>query len=219
VTQQVLTDNVSDAELLGLELDASLNLPRQINVRANLLVLDSSFEDSAVLDPRTSSNEFISVDGNQLPNVSRWNLNLRLSQNLDFTLGPIQSADWTVNILYRSEFFLTPFNNKGYMLDDNGNTVEIPLASLVPPANNGALAGVGGEAGSMFYSDVVDDVIIVNLNAGVNFGDTQQYRVDAYVENAFEQAYSTKAFVNTSVNIRYLNAPRIFGIRFRAFFD
>jgi iron complex outermembrane receptor protein len=90
---------------------------------------------------------------------------------------------------------------------------------MTPPANNGALSGVGGEAGPNFFSDVVDGFFVVNASAGINFGETNQYRLDAYVENLFEQAFSTKAFVNSSVNIRYLNAPRIFGVRFRAYFE
>ena len=86
------------------------------------------------------------------------------------------------------------------------------------PNNNGNLAGTGGAANANFLSDVVDDFWIVNLNAGLNFGDSQNYRIDAYVENVFEEAFSGKGFVNSSVNIRYLNAPRIYGLRFRAEF-
>lgn len=219
VTQQVLTDNVSDSRIIGIELEAGGDLPKGLNFGARLLLMDSEFRNSEVLDPRTSNNALISIDGNQLPNVSKVNLNLRLSQNLDFATGRINSADWTVNVLYRSKYYLTPFNNKGYAVDNNGNTIEIPLSQMTPPANNGALSGVGGEAGPNFFSDVVDNVVVVNATAGINFGDADQYRLDAYVENLFEEAYSTKAFVNSSVNIRYLNAPRIYGVRFRAFFE
>lgn len=36
--------------------------------------------------------------------------------------------------------------------------------------------------------------------------------------NSAEEAYSGKGFVNDSVNIRYLNSPRTYGMRFKAFF-
>ncbi len=222
VTQQVLTQNVADASILGFEIEGNFDLPYQMNLNTTLLFLDSELKNSAIVDPRTNANLVVNVDGNALPNVSDVTLNLRLSQTIDIESESISSVDWTVNANYRSEYFLTAFNNKGYELDANGNTVVIPLADLPAPNNNGALAtepGAGqGPANANFFSDTVDDVVIVNLNAGINFGDDEQFRLDAYVENVFEEAYSTKAFVNSSVNIRYLNSPRIFGLRFKADF-
>ena len=224
VTQQVLTDNVSDATILGLEVEGNVDLPFNMNLNASLLLLDSEFENSAILDPRTGDNNVINVDGNQLPNVSKVGINARLSQTIDIDSEYVSSFDWTVNVNYRSKFYLSPFNSKGYELDANGNTVEIPLTDMPAPNNNGALATepyAEGQAvlpNARFFSDQVGSVAIVNLNAGINFGDAEQFRLDAYVENVFEEAYSTKAFVNSSVNIRYLNSPRIFGVRFRSFF-
>ena len=218
-TQQVLTDNVADASIVGLELQTRFDLPWNIVAETNLTWLDSEYKNSSITDPRSTNNLPINIDGNELQNVSRWNLNLRFSQNIDFTLGAIESIDWTVNVLYRSKFFLTPFNDKGYRREADGSTTEIPLSEMNSPLQNETLAAVGGDAGPEFFSDDVPGFFIVNASAGVNFGETGQYRVDGYVENLFEQAYSTKAFVNSSVNIRYLNAPRQFGVRFRAQFD
>ncbi|MEM9056741.1 MAG: hypothetical protein AAGD86_04650, partial [Pseudomonadota bacterium] len=167
----------------------------------------------------------------ELPNVSNWNLNLRLSQFIPVGGDFISGVDWTLNLLYRSEFFLQPFNNTIYFTGDNGEQVGVPLSELegVPieeldpriplPNNNGDLAAIGGASGPAFFSDVVDGFAIVNFNAGMNFGESEQFRMDLFVENVFEQAFSSKAFVNSSVNIRYLNAPRIVGLRFRAFFE
>lgn len=217
-TQQVLTDNVSDATVFGVEVEGNIDLPYGLNVNAALTYLDSEFENSAVLDPRTDANLIVDVDGNALPNVSEWNLNLRLSQVIDLDWESLQSFDWTISALLRSEYFLTPFNNNGYAVDANGNSFEIPLTDLPAPNNNDALSDVGGAANARFFTDEVDGFYIINVNAGLNFGDDEQFRLDAYVENLTEEAFSGKGFVNSSVNIRYLNSPRIFGVRFKALF-
>ena len=217
-TQQVLTDNVADAEIYGFELETNLDLPWNLNLNASLLWLDSEFDDSAIVDARQNANPVISVDGNELPNVSEWTMNLRLSQTIDLNWNSFNSLDWTVAALYRDEYYLTAYNNKGYSVDANGNTQTIPLADMPPPNNNGALAGVGGDANSRFFWDEVDSFWIFNANVGLNFGDDDQFRLSAWIENADDEAFSSKGFINSSVNIRYLNAPRQYGVRFRANF-
>lgn len=217
VNQQVFTDNVGDASILGLELEGTIDLPYGLNATIGLLFLDSEFENSNLVDSRNPSSPIISVDGNDLPNVSDITLNLRVGQTIDSPWKEVDSFDWTVNAIYRSDYFLSAYNNKGYELDGDGNTVEIPLADMPAPNNNGNLSGTGGAANPNFYSDEVDGYWLVNINAGMNFGDGA-YRFDMYVENATEEAASTKGFINNSVNIRYLNSPRIYGMRFKAYF-
>ncbi len=217
VNQQVFTDNAGDAEILGLELEGNIDLPYSLNVNVGMLFMDSEFTDSQLVDSRNPASPVISVDGNDLPNVSDVTMNLRVSQIIDSPWQEVDSFDWTINAIYRSDYFLTAYNNKGYSLDANGNTVEIPLANMPAPNNNGNLSGAGGAANANFYSDEVDGYWLVNINAGMNFGDGA-YRLDLYVENATEEAASTKGFINNSVNIRYLNSPRIYGMRFRAYF-
>ncbi|MBL4826610.1 MAG: TonB-dependent receptor [Spongiibacteraceae bacterium] len=217
VNQQVFTDNVGNASILGLEIESNIDLPYGFNVNLSLLLMDSELDDTQLVDSRNPSSPIISVDGNSLPNVSDTTMNLRVSQTIDSPWEIVDSLDWTLNAIYRSEYFLTAYNNKGYELDANGNTVEIPLSDMPVPNNNGNLSGAGGDANAKFYSDNVDGYWLVNLNAGLNFGDGD-YRLDFYVENLTEEAASTKAFVNNSVNIRYLNSPRMYGMRFKAYF-
>ncbi len=217
-TQQVLTDNVADAEIWGFEVEGNVDLPWGLNFNGSLLWLDSEFDDSAIVDARQNDNPVISVDGNELPNVSEWNLNLRLSQVIDLNWNEFNSFDWTINAVYRSEYFLTAYNNKGYTLDANGNTQQIPLADMPPPNNNDALSNVGGAANSRFFYDEVDSFWIFNANVGLNFGEDDRFRLSAWIENIDDEAFSTKGFINSSVNIRYLNAPRQYGVRFRANF-
>ncbi len=202
-TQQVFTDNVADATVFGVEVDANVDLPYWLNLGLNVTYLDSEIENSELVDPTTNDNRVVSVDGNELQNVSRWNINARLSQTIPIEYEFLNSFDWTVNLLYRSEYFLSVFNNN---------------ASGEAPNVNGALGDVGGIPGPGFFSDVVDDVIILNANVGLNFGEDDRFRLDGYVENATREAFSTKGFINSSVNIRYLNAPRIYGVRLRAEF-
>ncbi|MEL7045684.1 MAG: hypothetical protein AAGL66_11775, partial [Pseudomonadota bacterium] len=139
-------------------------------------------------------------------------------QFFDVDWAGIRSFDWTLSALYRSEYFLTAYNNNGYRVEADGSTTEIPLLDMPPPNNNGALSDVGGAANPRFFWDEVDGFWLVNANAGVNFGDDERYRVDVWVENVTDEAFSTKGFVNSSVNIRYLNSPRMYGVRFRARF-
>lgn len=216
VNQQVFTDNIGDASVLGLEVEGNIDLDYGFNINATFLYLNSEFKEASVIDSRNNASPTINVEGNDLPNVSDITMNLRISQNIDSPFESIDSFDWTINASYRSDYFLTVYNNKGYELV-NGETIEIPLQDLPAPNNNGNLANVGGNANSNFYSDEVPAFWLVNLNAGMNFGDGK-YRVDAYVENATNVAASTKGFINSSVNIRYLNAPRLAGVRFRANF-
>lgn len=215
-TQQVVSDNAAAATVLGVELDGDVGLPANFNVGWAVTWLDGTFDETSILDPR-SNRRGINVEGNRLPNTSEWNINLRVSQEIPLQWRSAQSFDWTVNLLYRSDYFLSPFNNKGYDVV-GGVSQEVPLSAMPLPNNNGRLSAVGGPAGTNFYRDDVDGFVIVNANAGINFGDNGQYRFDAYVENATNQAFSGKGFINNSVNIRYLNAPRMYGVRLKAAF-
>lgn len=215
-TQQVVSDNAAAATVLGAELEGDVGLDAGFNVGWAVTWLDSEFKETSLLDPR-SSVRGVNVEGNRLPNTSEWNVNLRVSQEIALNWQGFNSFDWTVNLLYRSDYYLSPFNNKGYAVT-GGVSREIPLSQMPAPSNNGRLSGVGGPANPNFYRDDVDGFVIVNLNAGLNFGETDQYRLDAYVENATNQAFSGKGFINNSVNIRYLNAPRMYGFRLKAAF-
>lgn len=221
-TQQVQTDNVADAEVYGLEIEGQAALPAGFNLGATLLWMDSNFKNSSILDPRSNDNLVVNIDGNRLPNTSTWNANFRLSQTIEINRGWLNSFDWTINVLYRSKYYLTPFNNKGYIRNAQGQIVEVPIAQMPAPNNNGALAfepypdGQGVPANGLFLRDRVPGFFMVNANFGVNFGEDDRFRVDAYAENLTNTAFSTFGFVNSSVNIRYLNAPRMYGVRFRA---
>ncbi len=208
----IQNQNAADATLWGLELDGSVYLPAAMKLNWNLLYLNAEFGDgSEVIDTRQPGQALVDIDGNKLPNTSEWNFNLALEQTLDFDWG---SADWKVSGNYRSEFFLSPFNSKGYDADGN----SIPLEQMTV-ATHWLIDGAGfNQADGNFLLDKVPSTFIINLNAGINFGSDEQYRVEGWVSNVTDETYSTKAFINDSVNIRFLNPPRMWGVRVAASF-
>ncbi|GAB3113035.1 TonB-dependent receptor [Aestuariicella hydrocarbonica] len=209
----VQNQNAAKASLMGLELEGDILLPMDFRFRWNFAYLDSEFKDSEIVDYRQGS-ALVNVEGNQLPNTSKYNLTLTLAQALDVDWGIISGVDWSVSMTYRSKFYLTPFNDTGY--DANGN--EIPLRDMAANTN-WLITGAGyEEANGEFLSDDVPATTIWNLNAGMNFGDEGKYRLEGWVSNLTEETYSGKGFINSDVNIRFLNPPRMGGVRFIAHF-
>ncbi len=209
----VQNQNAAKAELIGLEVDGDILLPMDFRFRWNFAYLDSEFKDSDIVDYRQGS-AVVNIDGNQLPNTSKYNLTLTLQQSSDVNWGLINAVDWSVSMTYRSKYYLSPFNDQGF--DASGN--EIPLSDMVVN-NHWLITGAGFDgANGNFMSDSVPATVIWNANVGMNFGDEGQYRVEAWGSNLTDETYSGKAFINDSVNIRFLNPPRMAGLRFIANF-
>ena len=235
-TQRVLSENVGDATAFGVELEYSAILPANFNFGANILYLDAEYDDNAfATDPRQQGGavgqQFVNgfdfgpegfggfpLEGNQLQNTSRWNLNFRLNQTIPVNHSYINSFDWTVNLLYRSEFFLNPQNENAFVV--NGATGEIEPVALVDlqPNNFGPIVDTNGPDNGNAFASRVDDFVVINLVAGINFGERDQFRLDGYVENLTNEAFSGRGFINNTVNIRFLNEPRQYGARLRARF-
>ena len=131
---------------------------------------------------------------------------LSLSQNIGLSFG---SLDWTVGMTYRSKFYLSPFNSIGY--DADGNV--IPLEDMAIN-NHWLITGAGfPPANGNFMLDSVPSTVVWNFNIGLNMGRDEQWRVEGWWSNFSNETYSGKAFINDSVNIRFLNPPRMWGIR------
>ncbi len=209
----VQNQNAAKASILGFEVDGDVVLPQGFNFRWNFAYLDSEFKDSVVVDSRQGASE-VNIKGNRLPNTSKYNLNLVLSQAMDVDWGVVSGFDWSLGMSYRSEYFLSPYNDKGY--DASGN--QIPLSDM-GINSHWLITGAGFDAANgNFLSDNVPDLTIWNMNAGLNFGTEGKYRLEAWISNLTDETYSTKAFINDSVNIRFLNPPRMSGLRFTAEF-
>lgn len=217
-SRQVFNDNAANASVLGLELEGKVGLPHGFDLGYNFTYLDATFDDSNVLDTRSGGlGLIVPLDGNRLPNTSKYNANVSLSQTIDIGRGALNSFDWTINLTYRSDYYLTAFNSRGFGLDANGKVIEIALKDM--PFNNGSNpAAGGGPANGLAMRDDVDGFLTVNVSAGLNFGSDNQFRIDGFVSNLTDEVYSGKGFVNNSTNIRYLNTPRMYGIRFASQF-
>ena len=215
-TSFVFNANSADASVYGLDIQGHVGLTDNLNFRWNALFMDSEFENSSVVDTR-GGNNVISIDGNKLPNTSDASINASINHYIETNGEYIKGIDWTLSLSFRTDYFLSIYNNKGYAVDDNGDTIEIPLEEM-SPANNPALADTGGQANGNFFSDEVGSYAQFNANAGFNFGSDDRYRVDFWVNNITDEAYSGKAFINNSVNIRFLNSPRTWGINFKSSF-
>ncbi len=224
VTRNVLNDNAANASVLGLELEGQVGFAHGLNLGYNFTYLDTEFKDSDVLDTRARGVDaglIVPLDGNRLPNTSKYNVNLNLSQTVDVSWGSVSSFDWTVNLAYRSEYFLTAYNSRGFKgVYDGGNrvgVVEVPLEQM--EFNNGSNpAQIGPAAIGLAMRDTVDGFTTLNVSAGLNFGEEERFRIDGFVSNLTDEVYSGKGFINESVNIRYLNTPRMYGVRFSAKF-
>jgi len=210
----VQNQNAAQAELFGIEFDGDILFNWGLNLRWNLAYLDSEFKSgSIVVDTRrpgwlygVSDPYQVDLAGNMLPNTSKWNAMLSLSQNLDVGFG---SMDWTVSATYRSKFYLSPFNSRGYDTDNN----PAPLSELLVN-NHWLITGAGfAPANGNFMSDYVGDTLVWNFNVGLNMGADEQFRVEGWLSNFTDETYSGKAFINDSVNIRFLNPPSMWGLR------
>ena len=212
-TTQVLSGNAGDASVGGIELEALHILGAGFKIDWNLSYINAVFEDSRVTDPR-ASNITVNISDNKLPNTPEVNFNFSVSQEVYFPDDfYFNSVDWTFSLSYRSEYYLDVFNNKAYDADGN----EIPLVSLVP-GNNGTLTATGQRSNGNFFNSLQPQYTIYNFNLGFNLGEEDRLRADFYVSNLTNVAFSGKAFINDSVNIRYLNVPRTFGARLRVNF-
>jgi iron complex outermembrane receptor protein len=210
----VQNQNAAKAKLFGIEFDGDILFNWGLNLRWNVAYLDSEFKSgSVVVDTRrpgwlygVSDPYEVDLSGNQLPNTSKWNVMLSLSQNFDLNFG---SLDWTLGATYRSKFYLSPYNNKGYDADNNPAPLEVMLVNNNDFFTNGGFPAANGN----FLSDYVPSTLVWNFNVGLNFGRDEAFRVEGWWSNFTDETFSGKAFINESVNIRFLNPPSMWGLR------
>lgn len=204
----VQNQNAAKASLFGVEFDGDVLFDYGLNLKWNVAYLDSEFKNGSYVVDTRQPPVLVDLGGNQLPNTSKWNVMLSLSQALPLSFG---SFDWTVSTTYRSKFYLSPYNSKGYDADGN----EIPLVDMGDVVNNHWLIMGAGfpAANGNFMSDSVPSTMVWNFNAGLNMGRDEAWRLEGWWSNFTDETYSGKAFINNSVNIRFLNPPSMWGLR------
>jgi iron complex outermembrane receptor protein len=188
--------NIGASRIYGLEAETRLQFPGNFTLDLNAAYLDTKVTEGTVADARAQDfgaggqSPLISLVGNRLPLASKVNLSARLAQWFEVGAGRL---DWQALLNYRSSFFLSQFNEDDIVFLDGERQAAF-------------------EAG---FPDRQQGFTTLNLGVGYTLG---QYRLEGWVNNFTDQQASQKALVGSSLNIRFLNDARTYGIRARVTF-
>ena len=188
--------NIGASRIYGAEAELRLKLPAHYALDLNAAYLDTKVTEGVVADARAQDfdaggqSPLVSLVGNRLPLASKMNLSARLSQWFDIGSGRF---DWQALLNYRSSFFLSQFNEDDIVFLDG--TRQSALDAGFPDRQNG--------------------FVTLNLGAGYTIGN---FRLEAWASNFLNEEVSQKALVGSSLNIRFLNDARTYGLRARVNF-
>lgn len=188
--------NIGASRIYGAEAELRLKLPAHYALDLNAAYLDTKVTEGVVADARAQDfdaggqSPLVSLVGNRLPLASKMNLSVRLSQWFDIGSGRF---DWQALLNYRSSFFLSQFNEDDIVFLDG--TRQSALDAGFPDRQNG--------------------FVTLNLGAGYTIGN---FRLEAWASNFLNEEISQKALVGSSLNIRFLNDARTYGLRARVNF-
>jgi iron complex outermembrane receptor protein len=188
--------NIGASRIFGAEAELRLKLPAHYALDLNAAYLDTKVTEGVVADARAQDfdaggqSPLVSLVGNRLPLASKMNLSARLSQWFDIGSGRF---DWQALLNYRSSFFLSQFNEDDIVFLDG--TRQTALDAGFPDRQNG--------------------FVTLNLGAGYTIGN---FRLEAWASNFLNEEVSQKALVGSSLNIRFLNDARTYGLRARVNF-
>lgn len=225
--------NVAQSTIKGFEIETRFDLPFSMRLDLIGAYIDAKADNGALTDTRGTDygdgtpNFNIDIAGNDLPNVSKVNLNAHLQQTVDLFGGRL---DLHLLANYRSSYYLNIYNElpviqftarpgdpagqgayDAFKASMEGTTVD-PTAALASPFLRSTEAREGG-----FWARQ-GGYVTVNLGAGWQPADGR-YRVEAYVNNVFDETVVEKQLVSDQVvNVLFLNQPRTAGLRLRANF-
>ena len=188
--------NIGASRIYGAEAELRLKLPAHYALDLNAAYLGTKVTEGVVADARAQDfdaggqSPLVSLVGNRLPLASEMNLSARLSQWFDIGSGRF---DWQALLNYRSSFFLSQFNEDDIVFLDG--TRQSALDAGFPDRQNG--------------------FVTLNLGAGYTIGN---FRLEAWASNFLNEEISQKALVGSSLNIRFLNDARTYGLRARVNF-
>jgi iron complex outermembrane receptor protein len=188
--------NIGASRIYGVEAETRFQLPGNFSLDLNAAYLDTKITEGTVADARAQDfgaggeSPLISLVGNRLPLASKVNLSARLAQWFEVGAGRL---DWQALLNYRSSFFLSQFN-------------EDDIAFLNGDRQSARAAG---------FPDRQEGFTTLNLGIGYTLG---AYRIEGWATNFTNQQASLKALVGSSLNIRFLNDARTYGIRARVNF-
>lgn len=190
--------NVGKSRLYGLEGQAIIPFEGNYTLTLNALLLDTKIEQGVVADVRSQNfdaggvTSLIDLSGNRLPLASEFSLAAKISQYFDMFGGRF---DWQALLSYRSDYFLTQFNEREVVFVDIEQNVVDTQTAL--------------EAG---FPDRQPGFVTLNLGAGWTTADGR-FRIEGYAANMFDEQTSQKALVGSGLNVRFLNDAVRYGVR------
>ncbi len=188
--------NIGKSRIAGVEMEGRFVLARSTTLDVNFTWLDTKITKGQVADARAQdfsvggNTPLVNLAGNRLPLASELNLSARLQQA--FALGGGR-FDWQALLSYRSDYYLTQFNEDEVRRLDN--TTQTALSAGFPDKQKG----------------------YATLNLGLGYT-TGPLRVELFVNNATNEQVSQKALVGSGVNVRFVNDARSYGLRGRVNF-
>jgi len=194
--QSLLNVNVADSTIFGVEMESRVPFNHGFTAYANMLWLRPEIDNGEISDLRAqdfgnAANTPVAVlDGNRLPHASEFTFVGRIEQQIPVGNGYF---DWQVLASYRSDYFLSVYNQRDIQYND----------------------GTTGDAVALGFSDRQPGFWTVNLGAGWEPGDVDNLRIETYVTNLFDENVSQKALLGPNLNLRFLNQARTYGFRAR----
>ncbi|KPF48600.1 TonB-dependent receptor [beta proteobacterium AAP121] len=188
--------NIGKSRIAGVEMEGRFVLARSTTLDLNFTWLDTKITKGQVADARAQdfsvggNTPLVNLAGNRLPLASELNLSARLQQA--FALGGGR-FDWQALLSYRSDYYLTQFNEDEVRRLDN--STQTALSAGFPDKQKG----------------------YATLNLGLGYT-TGPLRVELFVNNATNEQVSQKALVGSGVNVRFVNDARSYGLRGRVNF-
>lgn len=188
--------NIGASRIWGAEAELRLKLPGHFGLDINAAYLDTKITRGTVADARAQdfgaggNSPLISLVGNQLPLASKMNVSARLSQWFDVGPGRL---DWQALLNYRSSYYLSQFNEDDIVF----------------------LSGARQTALQAGFPDRQPGFVTLNLGIGYTI---KRFRIEAWASNFLDEEVSQKALVGSSLNIRFLNDARSYGLRARVNF-
>jgi len=189
----LLNRNIGESELVGVELESKLNFANNLSLDVNAVILDSEIKSGVVADSREQDfgnggiTPLIDLAGNRLPRQSDLEIVARLQQSFDLGQGVF---DWQILAKYRSEFFLTQFNER------NLNSLD------------------GSVRTALEIGQATEQEAFTTINVGLGYTLNEgRLRFEAYGQNITDEVASLSQIGGSGVDVRFLNDARTYGVR------
>ncbi|NQY40865.1 MAG: TonB-dependent receptor [Henriciella sp.] len=192
------TFNASDAEIYGAQVEGSLDLPWDMNLKGTLLWLSEAkvvqsqeIQDAryqADIDPGNAVNR--SIEGNRLPRTPEVQFNASISKVWYTDVGQF---DGVFSAGYRSKANSTIFNGIDYDPND-------------------------GETDAGRLNDEIGNFWTFDAGAGFSPENWENWRLEAYISNVTNVQEPQAIIITQFDNTRFFNRPRTYGARLRVNF-